>query len=103
MKYIAWVALAFTLQFSVSVQAASREECLPIEPIAEDIMLARQSNMSMSDIMYRYRDNEAAQFLIIKAFDNHTSARNERVQQEIIGKFKNYAFLQCIKGKIVMN
>ena len=100
MKYITVAVLAFSLQFSTSTQSASREECLPIEGLAESIMRSRQSGESMSEIMNAYKYSETAQYLTVKAFDNHIKARNENVQKDIVESFKNYAFLKCIKDDL---
>ncbi len=103
LKYIAWVFFAFVLQYSASTQAATREECLPIELIAEDIMLARQNNAGMSDIMYRYSDSETAQVLIMRAYDRYSAFSTEKIRLDVIKEFKNYAFIKCIKGELIID
>ncbi|MDM1697091.1 hypothetical protein HX099_10540 [Thiopseudomonas alkaliphila] len=98
-KVILAVAVT-TLLTPIMGLSATREECIEIEPLAEKIMIARQSQEKMSSLMLEYEGDEAAQFLIVKAFSNHIAARNKEVQQKIIDKFVNYAFLQCIKDKV---
>lgn len=97
-KLLPTIALLMTLAPTAYAED-SKTMCKQVSAVAEQIMKARQNGVDMSKLFELTEDNEAAQGMIILAYEQPQYS-SDKYQQREVQKFKNGFYLACVKNKM---
>ena len=92
--------MSFLLTFTSAYADDWSEKCDSYTQLAEAIMKARQSGVSMAKLMKTVKKKDGGDFVVQLIIDAYDTPRysSEKMQQETIENFRDNNYLECVKA-----